>query len=198
MANCPYCNKKINSFQVLCKECTLAEKTFDNSIFLVEHNKRNRDILMELMGGFSLIAKNQATRRITSDEQKKRYKEAYLDILKKIIGCNYDKQKSLEIIEEKVQYLTELNTLEKKEKKRIVREKAEKEYCGEVKNRSRIALSEEEKEQIFSKFNHECVVCGAKEGLHIHHKDKESSNNQISNLVVLCAVCHKKVHMNVR
>lgn len=51
---------------------------------------------------------------------------------------------------------------------------------------------------IFNKFDNECVVCGKNEGLHIHHKDKNSSNNQINNLVVLCEVCHKKTHMRVR
>jgi len=78
-----------------------------------------------------------------------------------------------------------------------IREEAEKRLYGQVKTK-REPLKEEDKEIIFSKFNNECSVCGAKEGLHIHHKDKNPKNNQINNLIVLCGVCHKKIHMNVR
>ena len=86
-----------------------------------------------------------------------------------------------------------------KERERIfeLKKRAEREYYGKEKTK-RVVLSNEYKENIFAYFNHECTICGAKEGLHIHHKDKNPSNNQISNLLVLCGVCHKKVHMKVR
>lgn len=54
------------------------------------------------------------------------------------------------------------------------------------------------KESVYSKYDSECAICGRNEGLHIHHKDTDSKNNKISNLILLCGVCHKKIHMNVR
>ena len=78
-----------------------------------------------------------------------------------------------------------------------IKQKAEKEYYGKYKTK-RQRLDENLTESIFAKYNHECVICGAKEGLHIHHKDKNPSNNKVDNLIILCAVCHKKIHMNVR
>ena len=91
----------------------------------------------------------------------------------------------------------EANKILESQRKRNIREKTEKKLYGTVKTK-RKNLTEEEKEMIFDKFNTECVICGKKEGLHIHHKDENSSNNQINNLVVLCGVCHKKTHMRIR
>ncbi len=67
-----------------------------------------------------------------------------------------------------------------------------------AKENKRAAISEKDKEMIFSKFNNECAICGIKEGLNIHHKDHNPSNNRMNNLIVLCGVCHKKIHMKVR
>lgn len=61
-----------------------------------------------------------------------------------------------------------------------------------AKENKRAAISEKDKEMIFSKFNNECAICGIKEGLNIHHKDHNPSNNRMNNLIVLCGVCHKK------
>lgn len=91
----------------------------------------------------------------------------------------------------------ETNKILERQRKRNIREKTEKKLYGKIKTR-RKSLTEEEKDMIFDKFDNECAVCGKKEGLHIHHKDENPSNNQINNLVVLCGVCHKKTHMRVR
>ena len=91
----------------------------------------------------------------------------------------------------------EAEKIKERQRKRKIREKAEKKLYGTIKTK-RKSLTEEEKEMIFDKFDNECAVCGEKEGLHIHHKDENSSNNQMSNLVILCRVCHKKTHMKVR
>lgn len=80
--------------------------------------------------------------------------------------------------------------------KRFIREEAEKKVYGKIK--TRVSLTEEEKEMVFDKYGSKCALCGATEGLHIHHKDKNSTNNRMDNLIVLCGVCHKKVHMKVR
>jgi hypothetical protein len=39
-----------------------------------------------------------------------------------------------------------------------------------------------------------CEDCGTTEKLHIHHKDKNPANNDLSNLAVLCSSCHKALH----
>ena len=69
---------------------------------------------------------------------------------------------------------------------------------GRPEENKRVVISEKDKELIFNKFNNECAICSGKEGLHIHHKDHNPSNNRMNNLIVLCGVCHKKIHMKVR
>lgn len=42
-----------------------------------------------------------------------------------------------------------------------------------------------------------CSVCGKKVSgakRHVHHIDKNRKNNKVSNLKVVCAICHKKIH----
>jgi hypothetical protein len=44
-----------------------------------------------------------------------------------------------------------------------------------------------------------CETCGAtNKRLHVHHEDGDWSNNELSNLKVLCGACHARVHMRVR
>ncbi|KKL49448.1 hypothetical protein LCGC14_2315390 [marine sediment metagenome] len=47
--------------------------------------------------------------------------------------------------------------------------------------------------------NQNCHICGSKdEGtLETHHMDKNSKNNTPSNLITLCANCHRKLHRNL-
>jgi hypothetical protein len=78
-----------------------------------------------------------------------------------------------------------------------IREKAERKVYGKVKTK-RQAFTGEQKEGIFKKFNYKCAICSKDEGLHIHHKNQDPKDNQTDNLILLCGVCHKKVHMKVR
>jgi len=98
---------------------------------------------------------------------------------------------------EKIAIVFEKEKIAEREKKYALKEKAEREYYGAIKTK-RQTLDFDTKETIFSKFNYKCAICNATQGLHIHHKDENPSNNQIDNLLVLCSVCHKKVHMKVR
>jgi hypothetical protein len=91
----------------------------------------------------------------------------------------------------------EIDKIKERERKRKLREKAEKKIYGKKKTK-RLLIPVDEKEMVLSKFNNQCAVCTQTEGLHIHHKDNNPSNNQMENLVVLCGVCHKKTHMKVR
>lgn len=40
----------------------------------------------------------------------------------------------------------------------------------------------------------QCEMCESKSNLHVHHKDKNPKNNDLSNLQTLCASCHLKYH----
>jgi len=39
-----------------------------------------------------------------------------------------------------------------------------------------------------------CEKCGATTRLEIHHRDGDATNNDLSNLAVLCMLCHRKEH----
>lgn len=43
-----------------------------------------------------------------------------------------------------------------------------------------------------------CVICGIKEPLDIHHKDKNHKNNKKGNLVCLCPNHHALIHRNIK
>lgn len=47
-------------------------------------------------------------------------------------------------------------------------------------------------------YDNKCCKCGFSniDALEVHHKDKNRSNNEISNLEVLCANCHVLTHKN--
>ncbi len=48
--------------------------------------------------------------------------------------------------------------------------------------------------EYINQFKKECMFCGSKDYLEIHHKDKNNENNRIDNLVFVCHSCHEKVH----
>jgi len=39
-----------------------------------------------------------------------------------------------------------------------------------------------------------CVICDREEGLHIHHIDRDITNDAPSNLITLCNFCHARTH----
>ena len=48
----------------------------------------------------------------------------------------------------------------------------------------------------FDNYPHNCAVCGYNEDtriLEVHHIDEDRSNNRLSNLVILCPICHRKI-----
>ena len=48
----------------------------------------------------------------------------------------------------------------------------------------------------FRKYQHKCFICGWNEDqsiLEVHHIDENHSNNEISNLLILCPICHRKI-----
>jgi hypothetical protein len=54
------------------------------------------------------------------------------------------------------------------------------------------------RKKAFANFENVCNNCGYdeyKEGLQVHHKDKNRSNNELVNLEILCATCHTVKHL---
>ena len=48
----------------------------------------------------------------------------------------------------------------------------------------------------FRNYEHKCAVCGYAEDadlLEVHHIDENRSNNKLSNLIILCPLCHRKL-----
>lgn len=39
-----------------------------------------------------------------------------------------------------------------------------------------------------------CEICGKTGRLDVHHKDKNTSNNSVENLMVVCRSCHNRIH----
>ncbi|SFR41946.1 HNH endonuclease [Halogeometricum rufum] len=44
----------------------------------------------------------------------------------------------------------------------------------------------------------ECADCGATEDIHVHHKDRDRSNDDLDNLIPLCKECHDGRHYGER
>ncbi|MCK8518210.1 HNH endonuclease [Methanoculleus sp. 7T] len=43
-----------------------------------------------------------------------------------------------------------------------------------------------------------CAVCGGDTDLHVHHIDLDPTNDAPRNLIVLCGICHARVHTALR
>jgi len=48
---------------------------------------------------------------------------------------------------------------------------------------------------VYSEAGGSCVLCSSQNNMVIHHLDGDRSNNQNSNLTVLCRKCHSRYHM---
>jgi len=226
MVNCANCGKKIGLFQPrydrvdekgniikYCSKCNETMKKYrikENEAIRKKELKRKKDseisdmiydVLTEelkLTGTLQFLFEGNCNNYGERDTYTKKLKNGKFKITEKEIRNGLKNKEINETnIVEFVNYQIELEKLKLRSKQYELRKKTEKEVFGKLRN-NRQAFSEDEKEVILANSNNECVVCGAKEGLHIHHKDKKPSNNQMNNLLVLCGVCHKKVHMNVR
>jgi 5-methylcytosine-specific restriction endonuclease McrA len=43
-------------------------------------------------------------------------------------------------------------------------------------------------------FDRVCQECGTTERIHVHHKDRDRTNNAKENIMILCVSCHAKLH----
>ena len=52
----------------------------------------------------------------------------------------------------------------------------------------------------FNAYPHKCCICGWDEDeriLEVHHLDENRNHNDISNLRILCPICHKKLTLHL-
>lgn len=63
----------------------------------------------------------------------------------------------------------------------------------------RIQFGTDEIVKIAEKTNCRCAKCNSQDNLHIHHivPLSQGGDNNLSNLILLCQFCHKKVHKNM-
>ena len=69
-----------------------------------------------------------------------------------------------------------------------------------VNNKRGINWSSNNRKHVFALKEKKCEICGYDEYdfcLDVHHIDMNPNNNDITNLSVLCVMCHKKLHKGV-
>jgi len=44
----------------------------------------------------------------------------------------------------------------------------------------------------------QCAVCSGRKDLHVHHIDRDLTNDDSKNLVTLCSICHARIHTELR
>ncbi len=139
------------------------------------------------------LTRKQVLEMMRKEETKIKCPSCNIDFLTNEEGeFEIDKQR-----EEEIEYKFIMDKLIEKERKRKIEEKVEKDFYGKIKSK-RNYISAETRESILKRFNYKCAICDGEEGLCIHHKDKNPKNNNPKNLLVLCSVCHKKIHMKIR
>lgn len=119
------------------------------------------------------------------------------EIVCALIKNEFNLKKTVDFLIHEKEIEAQMGQIALVEKNRKLREEAERRLYGKVRKK-RGNFTEEERDMILNKFENKCIICGNDEGLHIHHKDGNPQNNQIENVIVLCGVCHKKIHMKVR
>ena len=57
------------------------------------------------------------------------------------------------------------------------------------------------RERAFAAYDPECADCGwnlIDDVLEVHHKDRDRTNNDVANLIILCPTCHDLTHWVTR
>ncbi len=68
---------------------------------------------------------------------------------------------------------------------------------GKSTTTGRIPLTQEQRREVFRRYNYKCATCPNREGLEIHHRNGNASDNRPSNLVLMCYLCHKRMRVKV-
>ncbi|MFH1770327.1 MAG: hypothetical protein ABH828_02100 [archaeon] len=70
----------------------------------------------------------------------------------------------------------------------------DEEKRGRKGKKNRIPISKKEKNKVYDIANNRCQACGKVARLKIHHIDEDPSNNNLSNLILLCGNHHDDAH----
>lgn len=54
-----------------------------------------------------------------------------------------------------------------------------------------------DRQKVFEQQGTVCTKCGSDKRIVIHHKNCDKSNNTLNNALVLCSVCHGKLHQHL-
>ena len=68
--------------------------------------------------------------------------------------------------------------------------------CVEIQPSHYGKASKDYREKAFREYEHKCSICGWDEDpdiLEVHHIDENREHNELSNLVILCSICHRKI-----
>ena len=102
----------------------------------------------------------------------------------------FSKKEQIEWKEEKGQWLGEAP------KPQYIKKKGSSMNLGfddekESNRKIRVPIKKSVQRELFNRADNACQLCGTnKRQLHIHHIDKNPSNNSKNNLIVVCAGCH--------
>lgn len=53
------------------------------------------------------------------------------------------------------------------------------------------------RDAIVERDGYRCVICDREDGLHVHHIDRDTTNDDPSNLITLCNFCHARAHIEL-
>lgn len=91
--------------------------------------------------------------------------------------------------------------------KRLKSELSEKNFCSKEcsnrfknKEKTNMVNGAAYRRNAFNTYPHKCKICGWSKDervLEVHHIDENRNNNDISNLVILCPICHKYLTLHL-
>ena len=77
-------------------------------------------------------------------------------------------------------------------------------YCERfdipIRARDKYGLSrwKEIRNGVLERDGQQCAICSGEEDLHVHHIDRDPTNDDPKNLITLCGICHARVHTELR
>ena len=102
-----------------------------------------------------------------------------------------NKPVNLESVRDALELTIEIHNAKERKRELELKTKADKIVFT---NKERIAVPKKTKEVVFHKYHNKCTMCEESKYLKIHHKNENPADNRITNLLLLCPLCHDKIH----
>lgn len=71
-------------------------------------------------------------------------------------------------------------------------------YNSKAEKKAGRRVAKHKKKEVIAIRGYKCECCGYDKFVECHHKDCNCTNNELSNLMLLCPNCHKEVHLGLR